>query len=131
MSDSPRAASGAERLRGPRGAALLWAAVLAGPLAWLLAFNLQYALVRVACTGGTTLPLHVVALVALVLTAAGVWMAWTEWRRIGGGPDPEGAGTAPRARFMCVLGMLAGALFGLAILAQWLGTLFLNPCMGV
>lgn len=120
-----------ERLDSGRRIAMLWLAMLAGPLAWIMALNVQYALVRVACTGGSTVWLHLVTVVALALVGCGVWLAWSEWRRIGGGWDPSGAGAAPRSRFMCMVGMLAGALFGLAILAQWLGTLFLNPCMGV
>jgi hypothetical protein len=131
VSAHPEASRTAERLRAPRGIALLWAAVLAGPLAWLLALNLQYALVRVACTGGTTLPLHLVTVVALAVAAGGLLVGWAEWRRMGETPDPEAGGVGPRSRFMCVVGMMTGAIFALAIVAQWLGTLFLNPCMAL
>lgn len=120
-----------EALREPRGIAMLWFAMLAGPAAWSLGLGLDYALVRVACSAGTTLPLHAVTLGSLALAAAGGWVAWRAWARTGRGRPGEGGGPVPRSRLMAVLGMLASALFGLAIVAQWAAKLFLHPCMAI
>lgn len=120
-----------ERLRRPRGVLALWFAVLAGPLAWMLGLNAQYGLVRVACARGSMLYLHAVTVLTLALALAGVWTAWREWRRTGREWPDERLGVIPRSRFMAVLGVLAGALFSLAIVCQWLANLFLNPCMGI
>lgn len=122
----------AEHLREGRGIATLWFAVLAGPLAWMLGLNAQYGLVRVACAKDNMLYLHVVSVATLLLALAGGWVAWTEWRRTGRhADDEESFGTLPRSRFMVGLGLLASALFSLAILAQWVANFFLNPCMGI
>lgn len=117
--------------REPGGIAALWFAVLAGPIAWMLGLNLDYALVRVACARSTMLPLHLVSLLTLVLALAGGWIAWREWRRAGEEWPGEGAGTLPRSRFMVVLGLMGAPFFALVILAQWVSKLFLNPCMGI
>jgi hypothetical protein len=121
-----------EHLRTGRGIATLWFAVLAGPLAWMLGLNAQYGLVRVACAKDNMLYLHVVSVATLLLALAGGWVAWAEWRRTGRhADDEESFGTLPRSRFMVGLGLLASALFSLAILAQWAANFFLNPCMGI
>lgn len=120
-----------ERLRKPAGLLALWFAVLAGPVAWMLGLNAQYGLVRVACARGSMLYLHAVTVLTLALALAGVWMALREWRRTGRGWPDEQGGTLSRSRFMAVVGLMAGALFSLAIVAQWLANVFLNPCMGI
>lgn len=125
-----RAAS-SEHFREPAGIAMLWFAVLAGPVAWTIGLNLDYSLVRVACVRETMLLLHLVTLVTLALAAAGGWVAWREWGRAGAELPGEEGGTLPRSRFMSVLGLLGSAFFALVIVAQWIGKLFLNPCMGV
>src|SRR5688500_12554533 len=120
-----------EHLRTGRGIAALWFAVLAGPLAWMLGLNAEYSLVRVACAKQNMLYLHAVSVATLLLAAAGGWVAWREWRRTRHGPDEEAGSTLARGRFMASLGLLASALFSLTILAQWVASFFLNPCMGI
>ena len=120
-----------ERLREARGIAVLWFALLAAPVAWMLGLNADYGMVRVACAGNTALPLHLVTLATLVLAAGGGWVARREWRRLGAGPPDEEPGAVGRSRFMAAVGMLASALFSLAIVSQWLAKVFLHPCMGI
>ncbi|MBV9772378.1 MAG: hypothetical protein JO040_00415 [Gemmatimonadetes bacterium] len=120
-----------EHFREPGGIATLWFALLAGPVAWMLGLNADYALVRVACAKDTLLPLHAVSLATLLLALAGGGVAWREWRRAGREWPGEGPGTIPRSRFMVAMGVLASALFSLVIVAQWVSILFLNPCMGI
>ena len=118
-------------LREGRGIAALWFAVLAGPAAWMLGLNVQYAMVRLACAKTAMLPLHLLSLATLLLAAAGGVVAWREWRRTGREWPGEGPGALPRSRFMVALGLLSSPLFALVILAQWVASLFLNPCMGI
>lgn len=120
-----------EHFREPRGIAALWFAVLAGPLAWMLGLNLQYALVRVACAKQNMLPLHALSVATLLLALAGGFVAWREWGRAGRQWAGEGAGPVARGRFMVALGLLGSALFALAILAQWAASFFFNPCMAI
>ena len=114
-----------------RRTAPLWYALLAGPLAWMLGLNADYSLVRVACAKGTMLPLHLVTLVTLLLAASGGLVAWREWRRDGAEWPGEEATVLERSRFMSVVGLMASALFSLAILAQWAAKLFLGPCVAI
>lgn len=111
--------------------ATLWFAMLGGPIAWVLGLNLDYALVRIACTEQTMLPLHLVTLGTLALSLAGGWVAWREWRRAGAEWPGEGGSEMSRSRFMAVVGLMASAFFSLVILAQWAAKLFLNPCMAI
>jgi hypothetical protein len=125
------ATDGTGYYRESRGILALCFAVLAGPLAWALGLNVGYALVLPACARGAVLPLHLVSVATLLLAAAGGLVAWREWRRIGGGTPDEAGGTIARSRFMAVLGLLASAFFSLVIVAQWIASLTLDPCMGI
>lgn len=119
------------RYRTPRGAALLWFALLAGPVAWMTGLNADYSLVRVACAKSTMLPLHLVTLVTLGLALAGGVVAWREWHRTGREPPGEGGSPVERARFMSAVGIMTAAFFALVILAQWAAKLFLDPCVSL
>ena len=124
----------AERVHGfrePRGIASLWFAMLAGPVSWMLGLNVDYALVRVACAKESMLPLHLVTLATLALALSGGAVAWRDWRRAGPDWPGEGGGTLDRSRFMSAVGLMASALFALAIVAQWLAKLFLDPCVAI
>ena len=118
-------------LRKPSGIAVLWFAVLAGPLAWMLGLNAEYSLVRVACAKQNMLYLHSVSLLTLLLALAGGFVAWREWQRTGREWPDEEPGAIPRSRFMVALGLLGSALFSVTILAQWAANLFFNPCMAI
>ena len=118
-------------LTGWRPIAAQWFAVLAGPLAWALGLNAGYAFVRVACVRDSMLPLHLVSLFTLLLALAGGLVAHGIWRRTGEEGPGEGGGALSRSRFMGLIGLLASGLFSLAIIAQWVAVLFLDPCMGI
>jgi hypothetical protein len=49
----------------PRGMALLWVAVLAGPIAWFLQQQVGYGMATFACGRGGEVGLHVVTGVAI------------------------------------------------------------------
>ena len=106
-------------------------ALLGAPLAWFIGFNLDYLLVRSACSSDTMLPLHLVTVIAITLTLASGFAAHHEWRRAGGGWPGAADGAVARTRFIGVLGMLAAAYFVLVIGAEWLTKLFLDPCMAL
>jgi nicotinamide riboside transporter PnuC len=127
----PKPIDDVRHLREPRGIALLWFAVLAGPLAWMLGLNAQYGLVRVACAKQNMLYLHSVTLATLLLAVAGGLVAWREWKRTGRECPGEEAGAIGRSRFMVMVGLLGSALFTLAILSQWAANLFFHPCMAI
>ncbi len=118
-------------LNEPRGLRTLWFVLLAGPLAWVVGLMVDYSLVMVACSSGTVAALHLVSAATFGVALAGGVVGWRLHRRLGERWSGEGGGELTRSRFMVALGLLGSALFGLTILAQWLGKLFLHPCMGI
>jgi hypothetical protein len=106
----------------------LWAGVLAGPLAMLIQLQVNYALVLWACAAGREWALHLVTLLALLITIAGGLLSWRNWRRAGAVWEDEGAGVLPRCRFMAAVGILVGILFALVIVAQWIPIFMYGPC---
>ena len=111
------------------GALSLWAGLLGPGLAWMAGFAADYALVERACVSRTTLPLHLVMLLAVLLAAAGTLLAARDWRRTGQAwPNADGGATA-RARFMAAAGTLLGGFFLLLLLAQWWSHLVIGPCL--
>lgn len=110
------------------GPASLWAGALAGPLAALTQLQVNYALVRWACDRGIEWSLHVVALVALLVTLAAALLSWRNWWRAGGGFEDGGAGVLPRSRFMALVGLMLGLLSALVVVAQWIPVFLYNPC---
>jgi hypothetical protein len=106
----------------------LWAGVLLGPLASLVALQLGYVLAERACATGQMLPLHLGFLGCLLVSLAAGVIARREWRGPGARPATEAGGPEGRSRFLALLGMLSGGTFALTIVAQWSATLFLHPC---
>ena len=110
------------------GPGALWAGVLAGPLATLTQLQVNYALVRWACDRGIEWSLHLVSLLALLVTVAFGLLSWRNWRRMGAEWEDGGAGVVPRSRFMALVGLLINAHSALVVLAQWAAVFFYGPC---
>jgi hypothetical protein len=103
-------------------------ALIGGPAAVLLSQQAKYLLVEPACASGHLTPLHLVALLGILLALAAGALAFHEWRIAGGGwPDHEG-GSAGRTRFMGVLAMLMAASAALVMIAQWIPDWIVSPC---
>jgi len=99
------AAGAAREFKEGAGPGLLWAGILAGPLAALTQLQANYALVLWACGSGQVWELHAVALVSLMLCEGAGLLSWRNWRKTGAGWEDEGAGVIPRSRFMSVVGI--------------------------
>ena len=103
-------------------------ALIGGPAAVLLTQQAKYLLVAPACASGHVAPLHVAALIGVLLALACGALAFREWRLAGGGwPDHEG-GSVGRTRFMGVLAMLMAASAALVMIAQWIPDWIVSPC---
>jgi uncharacterized membrane protein YfcA len=102
--------------------------VLAAPLAMLVELQTNYALVLWACSAGREWALHLVALLALLITIAGGLLSWRNWRRAGAVWEDDGAGVMPRSRFMAAVGILMSVLISLVIIAQWIAIFVYGPC---
>lgn len=116
-------------LRRPRGLLMQWSGLLAGPVAWALHMQTNYALVPWACkTSGGTLLLYLVTMLALLITGIGAFCAWRGWQE-GAGLEPDGSDALiSRARFMGGLGLFISAMFSILIIAQAIPGFFLHPC---
>jgi hypothetical protein len=118
-------------LRTPRHIKREWVAVLVPPLAWMLGLVAKYALVPFVCGSGDTIWLHLVSIVTLLAALGASALSWRLYQRTGEEWPDDRIHTLDRGRFMAAMGMLSGALFGIAIIAQWLTSAFLNPCMSI
>jgi hypothetical protein len=110
------------------GPGVLWACMLAGPLAALSQLQANYALVLWVCGTGRAWSLHVVSLAALLVTTGAGLLSWRNWRRAGADWDDGGAGVLPRSRFMSVVGMLVSAHSALVVIAQWVAVFVYSAC---
>ena len=110
------------------GPGVLWAGILAGPLAALVQLQVNYALVLWVCGTGQAWALHAVSAAALLVSAGAGLLAWRNWRRAGADWDDEGAGVLPRSRFMAAVGMFVSAHSALVVVAQWVAVFFYGAC---
>jgi hypothetical protein len=102
-----------------------WAGLLAGPAAWGISTQLNYAVVQWQCEHKAPLiPLSALALA--LIAAAGGALSWRAWQRGGASFKPERE--FDTERFVAMLGMLAAALFSLVIIMQGSASLILDEC---
>jgi hypothetical protein len=110
-----------------RGEFFLWLGFLLPVAAWSIFLEALYLLTERACHGGSLLPNHIAAIIALVTALLGGAISFrlqhAGWRWPDQQPDP-----LTRRRFIAVLGLLNAALFSILIFAQWLPTLLGVPC---
>lgn len=125
----PLAAPEAEH--STRNLVALWFGLLGGPVIWFLGLAGEYALVEVACTKRSMFPLHLASSITLLVALSAAFAAFSQWNRLGRGWATEAGDPATRSRFMAVMGLILSVLFASTILAQWLGTAFLHPCMAI
>ena len=106
----------------------LWVGVLAGPLAFLLQLQINYALVPWACTTGRTFVLHLVSCVALLMVSITAVIAWRIRGRIKREKRDESASSVSRPQFMAEMGLSTSILFLLIIIAQEIPNIVMHPC---
>jgi hypothetical protein len=136
-----------------RSAALaLWVGILLAPTAFLVDLGARFALVEWACRNDTGFVLWLVAVVATVLALGGGLRAWKNWKLFSRDAAMESEARQPsslqstghalhddlrtdeggkvgRGRFMALAGIAASAFFLAVILASFIPSLLLDPCM--
>lgn len=110
----------------PRTLLAQWAGVLLGPIGWALNLQVSYTLAAFACEDVWRLSVHGTTAVTLAIALAGLSVGWSNWKA-SRDAGPEGD-RIDRSRFMAVAGIGLSAFFALVIVAQWIPTLFLEPC---
>lgn len=119
-------ADAAADLKAGAGIGELWAGVLVGPTAMLLQLEANYALVLWSCATGHTWPLHLVSVLALLVTVVAGLLAYRVWGRVTANED--GGGPVARSRFMAAVGILISLLMCGVIVAQWIPVFIHHPC---
>jgi uncharacterized membrane protein len=114
--------------RPERRDVLLWFAVLAGPLAWVLTEQVSYDLAPTACFLGRPLLLYLVPASCLLIVLLGVLVARRQGRREPAGSTERGEPKDSRIRFMALAGFWLCLGFALVILATAMPPLLLRVC---
>jgi hypothetical protein len=121
-----------QRRAQPVSLAALWFGLLGGAFAWTFRLLISYPLVPHICETGLTIIPHAISFVFLVVSLAATYVAWGRWLQV---RDPALTDVdewgRQRAEFMGVVGMLSSGMFALVIVAEWLPTFFVDPCIGV
>jgi len=110
----------------PGGNLRLWVDLLGAPIVWLIQFELIYALVNWACSGGHRLFLHLVWIPFLLLILGVGALSFRDWSRLSALSAVD-RGMA-RCRFMAGLGVVISSLFALATVAQAIAIFIIDPC---
>jgi hypothetical protein len=108
----------------------LWTGILGPPIAWLIHFQIIYALVPRVCMTHSHAAMHLTTLVFLAATVACGLIAWKLLK-----PAPSEPGTiepiegiSARPRFMAQIGIMSSVMFSLIFIAQWIASLMIDPC---
>jgi hypothetical protein len=112
----------------PRGLAALWAGVLAGPFGWASDLLFSYSIVQWTCGGGPPVVLHLISASALLIIAAGAFIAWVALQRASDRAHEDGSNPEERGRFMAVLGLVMCAFFAVVVIATAVPRWVLDAC---
>jgi len=107
---------------------LLWAGLLAAPVAWAVGFQAVYALTLNSCVGASRALLLLLNVACIAVGGVALWLSLRNLRQAGGWPTSQDEATVGRSRLMAAVGVLTAGLFMLAMIAQAIAVLFLDPC---
>lgn len=102
-----------------------WAGMLAGPSAWAVSTQLNYALVEWQCENQFPV-IPFAALCLILLALGGGALSWRAWKH--GGASFKQERELDTERFISMIGMLMAALFAAVILMQGMASLILDGC---
>ena len=113
---------------------LQWLGFFLAPAVFFAHLQIAYVLVPWGCAVRTELWQHLVGLLAVVLSLAGVAAAWVARSRTSAagehppGHPVEGPGAFFRTRFMGDVGVGMSAVITLILLMQWIAGFFITVC---
>jgi len=105
----------------------LWTGILAGPIAWAIDLEVSYALVHWICATQKMPVLHLISLLALMVTAGGAAISWRALQQATHAATTD-RGERARASFMALLGLASAVLFACAIVAGAVPPWMLDAC---
>jgi len=97
-------------------AAWLVAACFAGPAGWAFTQGAGYAVVKPVCAGGNPYVLGLIALVGLMVTGAGAWLAWRRSSSLRAVAVDNGGRDIDRSHFLAMIAVALNALIALLII---------------
>jgi hypothetical protein len=106
----------------------IWLVIVAPAAICAAAMQINFVLVRQACSMQRNVALYLVTLVALALMAFVALVAFMTWWHAGGEWPGETADATTRTRFISMLGLLGSGMFFLVTLAQGIATIRFDPC---
>jgi hypothetical protein len=105
-----------------------WLLLLAPLVAAFIQQQVLYESVPFACRGETLLAVHLPTLVAALVAIGTSSVSWRTLRRAGLRQPGDERSDGAIARFTAMLALAAGGFAFLLILAQWMPSLFIDPC---
>jgi hypothetical protein len=106
----------------------LWIGLMAGPIAWLVSFEVNFALAPWTCIWQNKLTLYLVSSAAFLISGAAGLLAWRIWGKLGREADPNGGDTLSRSRIMAFGGVMLSSFSCLIIVAQAIAEFILGAC---
>ena len=110
------------------GARTIWLLIVLPAFFCAAAMQINYTLVRQACSAQRNTMLYVVTIVALALTLGVALIAYLNWRRAGAEWPGETADVITRTRFISIVSVITSGLFFLVTFAQGIATVYFDPC---
>ena len=107
---------------------VLWAGLLAPPVAALLQQQISYALVPGLCWSGREWLLHLVSFLALAVTVGAGLLSWRNLKAAGVKWEDDGAGVLPRSRLMAAVGLLISGHSAFVVVGQWIAVFVYSTC---
>jgi len=104
-----------------------WVALIVAPLLALTDQTVAFALVHWACAHQSTWVVHLSHAGFLAIAAAAAAGAWLRWRETGF-CAPGGEATV-QFHFLAGVAMMVAVLSALAIVAMWIPTWMISPCI--
>jgi hypothetical protein len=121
--------TGAERIRpDERAPVAQWVGMFLAPASFAVHLEVTYNVIPWACVRGGELWVHVVDVLALLLSLVGTVVAWRVWQRTSPEAPSEAGGSVPRTSFLGACGLGFSAIVSLVLLAQWVASFFISPC---
>lgn len=105
-----------------------WTGLFLAPAVFFIHLQGAYLIVLWACERQGIEWVHASGVAAVLLAAAGVFVAWRVWSATGRTGGGDQAGARPRARFIAECGLAVSAVITLILVAQVITGFFISPC---
>jgi hypothetical protein len=106
----------------------IWLALIVAPLLALADQTVAFALVGPECATQSTVLLHASHALFLALVIVATLAAWRMWLKTAAVAATDGSGALQR-HFLAGIATTVGALSAAAIVAMWIPTWLISPCI--